>query len=485
MPDRPLECPRCHRPAPGAAPGARCPVDDAPLVAAAARAAWPDDPLLGAELAPGLLLYDVLSDAGGFGRVYAGVQRALGRRVAVKVLRAGGAADARARFLQEARLLARLTHEPRVVTVHDCVDGAHLYMVLALAPGAPLSALPLPVPPDRARALLAEVLAALDAAHREGLVHRDLKPDNILVHGATATLIDFGIAKALDDADALQTASDVHLGTPRYMAPEQLQAGGGVGPWTDVYAAGAVLFELLAGRPPFAGGPAELVSAHLYEPPPSLPAAIPADLAAVVARALAKASEDRYPDAAAMARALAAPPSTPRPAVAVASTLDAASLPAAPPAVSSPRGRWAVIAALVAGLALGFAYFWPRAAPPPPAVDAAVVDATPVDAVAVDVAADAAVVDAAAPDAAVPDAGRPVRPRAPTRSPRPAAPATRPPTPPALRDALRAALRLCHCDDARRLLLDAAGTEDHAALGQEVARCRPRLVGQACDYRGP
>ncbi|MEZ4463933.1 MAG: phosphotransferase [bacterium] len=109
-----------------------------------------------------------------------------------------------------------------------------LFMVQALAPGRPLAELPLPLAPSRARALLAEVLAALAAAHAEGLVHRDLKPQHVIVHGEPpsegVTLIDFGIAKALDDPAALQTASDVYLGTPRYMAPSSSRPVAAWGP---------------------------------------------------------------------------------------------------------------------------------------------------------------------------------------------------------------------------------------------------------------
>ncbi|MEZ4469901.1 MAG: sigma 54-interacting transcriptional regulator [bacterium] len=442
----PLECLRCGRAAPDAVPGARCPADGAPLVAAAARAGFADDALLGTELTPGLVLFDVLSDAGGFGRVYVGVQQALGRRVAVKVLRPEASPDARTRFLQEARLLARLTHEPRVATVHDCAEGpaGRLFMVQALAPGRPLAELPLPLAPSRARALLAEVLAALAAAHAEGLVHRDLKPQHVIVHGEPpsegVTLIDFGIAKALDDPAALQTASDVYLGTPRYMAPEQLQAGGRLGPWTDVYAAGVLLFEVLTGETPFAGGAAEVVAAHLYAPPPSLPAGLPADLAAVVARALAKDPAARFADAAAMAAALGEPPAQ-RPPV-VAETLDAASI---PPRVAPRLPALWPFAVLATGIALGALFLFlisrlpdstPVAAAAPGAARADV--AVPVDA-AVDAARpappDASLPDASLPDAARPDADRPgadlpdpARPRAP-RPPRRAAPVPSTPVP--------------------------------------------------------
>jgi tRNA A-37 threonylcarbamoyl transferase component Bud32 len=300
-----LRCRHCDHHA-QALPGARCPTDGHFLVASTA------DPLVGRELAPDLVLFDVLSDGGGFSRVYRAVQLRLAREVVVKVLRPQQAEVAlgRARFLQEARLLAELGDEPRVVTVHDCGElGDLLYLVLARAPGEPLSVRLKhgPLPEAQAVALVGEVLLALTSVHARGQVHRDLKPDNIIVQDLTGrpqvTLIDFGIAKLLNsNEDSPRTATDVSLGTPRSMAPEQLQSGGEVGPWTDVYAVGVLLFELLTGHPPFEGSAAELVGAHLYQPPPELPGRY----GPLVERALAKRPADRFADAAAMARALAA-----------------------------------------------------------------------------------------------------------------------------------------------------------------------------------
>ena len=299
-----LRCRHCDHHA-QALPGARCPTDGHFLVASTA------DPLVGRELAPDLVLFDVLSDGGGFSRVYRAVQLRLAREVVVKVLRPQQAEVAlgRARFLQEARLLAELGDEPRVVTVHDCGElGDLLYLVLARAPGEPLSVRLKhgPLPEAQAVALVGEVLLALTSVHARGQVHRDLKPDNIIVHDLgrpQVTLIDFGIAKLLNsNEDSPRTATDVSLGTPRSMAPEQLQSGGEVGPWTDVYAVGVLLFELLTGHPPFEGSAAELVGAHLYQPPPELPGRY----GPLVERALAKRPADRFADAAAMARALAA-----------------------------------------------------------------------------------------------------------------------------------------------------------------------------------
>ena len=516
-----LACRRCsHRIT--ALPGARCPTDGAFLVAASALASHPGDPLLGRPLAPELLLFDVLSDGGGFSRVYRAAQLRLAREVVVKVLRPRQAEDAlgRARFLQEARVLAALGDEPRVVAVHDCgetPDGLH-YLVLARAPGRPLADLLAqgPLPEAHAVALVREVLAALGAAHNRGQVHRDLKPDNVIVHGDTITLIDFGIAKALEpQEESPRTASDVTLGTPRYMAPEQLQRGGEVGPQTDLYAAGILLYELLTGHTPFEGGPAELVGAHLYQPPPTLPGPV----GAVIERALAKRPAERFADAAAMARALEAPAPVVR-SVALAPTVDDLDR---TPRLTRPWWPW-VVAGLVAVVGLGWAV-WPTATPT--AQDAGLVlatahapdatgaqhDAPPA---AAPVPPDAAVVaalvpDATGPDAAVPDAAmpRPVvaepvvagrRPprRAPATAPVTAAPATPPTAPPAPAPAteapraapavvsrLRAALRTCRCDDARAVLAEAVGSIDHAALRAEVERCRPKLLGQACRYEGP
>jgi DNA-binding beta-propeller fold protein YncE/predicted Ser/Thr protein kinase len=190
---------------------------------------------------------------GGMGVVYRATHLGLERPVALKVI-ARELADRRGfreRFLRESRLAARLDH-PAVVPVYDSreVDG-ELIVAMRLVEGGDLRGLidrEGPLPPDRALDLLGQVAEALDAAHAAGIVHRDVKPHNILVEGDRAYLSDFGLAKALDESGASSSASVV--GTAQYMSPEQWQ-GDPVGPAADVYSLGCVLYEALTGIPPF------------------------------------------------------------------------------------------------------------------------------------------------------------------------------------------------------------------------------------------
>jgi tRNA A-37 threonylcarbamoyl transferase component Bud32 len=206
---------------------------------------------------------------GGMGSVYAATDTALDRAVAVKVLREElvGHPDAAGRFRQEARLVAGFAH-PNVVTVHDVgVTDQHVgFLVMELLSGTSLrDALRehVRLPPQRARTILNGVAAAIEDAHQRGLVHRDLKPDNIFLvtNGASETpkVLDFGIAKSFASENgrdaAHQTRSDVRLGTPAYMAPEQMR-GDEPHPAWDLWALGVVAFEMLTGELPFAQNPA-------------------------------------------------------------------------------------------------------------------------------------------------------------------------------------------------------------------------------------
>ena len=237
-------------------------------------------------------------DQGGLSDVYLAFDRLLERQVVVKSPRLGPVADPRslARFRREARALARLSH-PGVVAVHD-VSFHHPgpFLVEEYVAGTPLahvvSALGA-LPPHRAAEIAADVADALAAAHERGIVHRDVKPGNImLLPSGAVKVIDFGIAWApwwtppTDGPDV--------QGTAVYCSPEQIR-GDGVDGRSDLYSLGVVLFELLAGRPPFTGETSLAIARqHLEAPPPPLPESIPAELRDIVARCLDKGREARF-----------------------------------------------------------------------------------------------------------------------------------------------------------------------------------------------
>ncbi len=267
--------------------------------------------------------------SGGVGVVYRAVHLSLERPVALKVLGASFGADEalRRRFEREARILSGLQH-PHVVAVTDYGIGeGSPYLVMELLEGRTLSAFLKeegPLDPELALRLARDVLRGLAFAHGQGVLHRDLKPANIFLQRLPddphhVKLLDFGLAKVLSKEDAVAegeptlTGSGVVLGTPTYMAPEQA-AGDPADARADVYAAGVVLFELLAGRPPFVGRTRmEVMRAHLGEPPPALADVRPelrasAELRALLDRALAKDREARFADAGEMLAALDALP---------------------------------------------------------------------------------------------------------------------------------------------------------------------------------
>lgn len=238
---------------------------------------------------------------GGMGVVWSAEQLALSRRAALKVIRPEYAADDdfRRRFQSEARSAAGLDH-PNIVTVLDAgEDNGALFMAMTLVDGSDLrSELTSggPLDPERAVRVIEQVASGLDTAHDAGLVHRDVKPANILLgrNDHRALITDFGIAKALDASNA--TKSGVLLGTLDYLAPEQI-TGTAIDARTDVYALGAVLYEALTGEVPFArdNAPARMW-AHINEPPPrpSNHPGVPTEFDAVVAIAMAKSPDDRY-----------------------------------------------------------------------------------------------------------------------------------------------------------------------------------------------
>ena len=234
---------------------------------------------------------DALIARGGMGVVYRATHLGLERPVALKVIARELAEREgfRERFLRESRLAASLDH-PAVVPVFDSreVDGELIVAMRLVAGGDLRQAIDRegPLPPARAIALLDQVAAALDTAHAAGVVHRDVKPHNVLVEGDRAFLTDFGLAKALGESGVQQSGASV-VGTAEYMSPEQW-AGAAVGPATDIYSLGCVLFEALTGIAPFARKEAD------SEPE------MPAGLDAVIERAVAKDPGERYPSAGAL-----------------------------------------------------------------------------------------------------------------------------------------------------------------------------------------
>jgi eukaryotic-like serine/threonine-protein kinase len=248
---------------------------------------------------------------GGMGEVYRGHDLLLDRAVAVKVLNPGLASDPElvARFKAEARAAARLTH-PNVVAVYDWgeQDDRTYYMVMEYVPGTDLRDVLVgkgAVEPAQAASIVADVCEALSAAHESGLVHRDVKPENVLIApGGKVKVADFGIA-AVVDTD-LTAPGGVIPGTLRYLAPEQAR-GGNAGPASDIWAAGALLYELVTGTPPHQGTGSELLRRRAEEPlpaPSEFVATVPAELDAIVAKACALEPQERWATASDMGQAL-------------------------------------------------------------------------------------------------------------------------------------------------------------------------------------
>jgi tRNA A-37 threonylcarbamoyl transferase component Bud32 len=252
---------------------------------------------------------------GGMGEVWRAEDTVLEREVAAKVLKQEYADDPtfRARFEAEARNAAAL-HHPNVASVFDFGelddgDGSgsrRPFLVMELIPGQPLAALLRggePMPPEQAADVVAQAADAIAAAHALGIVHRDVKPANLLVTpDGTVKITDFGIARAADGAAITQTGQIV--GTPHYISPEQAE-GRPATEASDIYALGVVLYECLAGRRPFARDtPIQVALAHVRDEVPPLDDSVPASLRAIVDKTLAKAPERRFASAADLAVAL-------------------------------------------------------------------------------------------------------------------------------------------------------------------------------------
>jgi serine/threonine protein kinase len=282
----------------------------------------------------------------------------MGRKVAIKLLHPllSAEPDVVARFFNEARAINVIAHE-NIVEILDFgqTSGGQPYFIMELIEGEPLSEPIARGPMDAAQVALVadQICRALGAAHAKGIVHRDLKPQNVqLVTKADGSLqvkiLDFGVAKILASAEGLQSAetrTGLLMGTPLYMSPEQCRGSGPIDHRADIYALGVMLFEMLAGRPPFeAEGLGELFALHMFQPAPALTAlapGVPPHVAVAVMRALAKAPDDRFQSMDELRAALVYPgeaePTAPKPAASV--------------AAAAPRSRGWKIPAMVVSLA--------------------------------------------------------------------------------------------------------------------------------------
>jgi len=294
-------CPTCSKRFPDGTEV--CPDDGSPLLRV------PEEDLVGKTVDRRYRISEIIGQ-GGMGIVYRAEHQMLQREVALKVVRRDVVQDETAvkRFLTEARAIAALKN-PHTVTIYDSgvTDDGALYYTMELLTGQPLSR-PLrregALDYRRAGEIVAQVCESLEEAHAMGILHRDIKPDNIFLVREKgrefAKLVDFGIAKVLGEAaDGPMTQTGMLVGTPRYLSPEQV-AGEPVGPTTDLYALAVVLYELLTGTPPFSGEtPAQIMMMHVQDVPQPVPernpgAAIPDALDTLIRAALEKDPRKRY-----------------------------------------------------------------------------------------------------------------------------------------------------------------------------------------------
>ena len=329
-------CPTCGREY--AETTTLCPADGAVL-----KRAGNEDRLIGQVLA-GKYRIDDKIDEGGMGCVYRATHVLMEKVVAVKVLHPALAADDKivARFTREAKAASRIYH-PHAISVTDFGEAENgiVYLVMEYLRGRTLKDIVRsggPLSLERTVEIVRQVAGALEAAHNEGVVHRDLKSDNIMLEehtgGDWAKVLDFGIAKiqqterSVHETDPGLTAPNLIIGTPQYMSPEQCSQASAIDARSDVYSFGVILYEMLAGHVPFSGdSPTAIMMRHIQEPPPSLLEErpdLPAEVGRVLERALAKNPEERFQKAtelsAALAEAAAEAPSTA--AAVAAATLD-------------------------------------------------------------------------------------------------------------------------------------------------------------------
>src|SRR3954462_4272778 len=254
---------------------------------------------------------------GGMAEGHRGRDLRLGREVAVKVLRQDLARDpsSQVRFRREAQAAASLNH-PAIVAVYDTGEdrtpqGATPYIVMEYVEGETLRDVLRRegrLSPERAMSLTADICAALDFSHRNGIVHRDVKPGNgMITPQGTVKVMDFGIARAVSDSAAMMTSTAAVIGTAQYLSPEQAR-GEGVDARSDVYSVGCMLYELVTGAPPFTGdSPVAVAYQHVREDPrlpSSINPRIPPELDAIVLKSMSKNPANRYQSAAEMRNAL-------------------------------------------------------------------------------------------------------------------------------------------------------------------------------------
>lgn len=268
------------------------------------------DSLVGTTLA-GKYRIDARLNEGGMGTVYRGTHVLMDKTVAIKVLRPSLAADEKivARFSREARAASRISH-PNALSVTDFGEdeSGHVFLVMEFLSGKTLKQLIRdegPLPLARVVDITRQIGDALNAAHSQGVVHRDLKSDNIMLldtmTGDHAKVLDFGIAKINEpegNVDTNLTAPNLVIGTPQYMSPEQCSQDVEIDSRSDIYSLGVILFEMLVGHVPFSGdSPTMVMMKHLQEPVPSVleeRSDLPASVGRVVARAMAKVRDNRY-----------------------------------------------------------------------------------------------------------------------------------------------------------------------------------------------
>ncbi|WP_433608290.1 protein kinase domain-containing protein [Dactylosporangium sp. CA-139114] len=303
--------------------------------------------------------------SGGMGQVFRATDKTLGRTVAVKVLLPGHGSNDEfgSRFRSEARIMASIGH-PGVVGVYDYGETPEgtMFLVMAFVDGRPLGeriAAEGTLSVGETLDVVAQAADALHAAHEMGIIHRDVKPGNLLVgENGAVTLVDFGVARSAQVTAV--TKLNAVIGTALYMSPEQA-SGHPISPSADIYALGVVAYHCVTGAPPFTGNsPLEIAIKHLQDEPPPLPATLPPATRALIERAMAKDPADRFPTAAAMAAAArAARDGTAEdlalaPAVRASAPTTVIAAPGATPADGDVPGRpvWMPIAATAAVIAL-------------------------------------------------------------------------------------------------------------------------------------